>query len=146
MDDYISKPVQLAELKAVLERNEPKESDAAATESHLDSEIIAGLRDLSAPGEPSALVEIAELFEESAASALASLESACGARNLVQGLQVAHAFKGSSGNVGASQLAALCMLFEKALKQADWSLASGLLSQIQTEYVQVQQELKTLRA
>jgi two-component system sensor histidine kinase/response regulator len=147
MDDYISKPVQLADLKAVLGRNEPKETGVAApTETHLDSEIVAGLRELSAPGEPSVLVEIVELFEESAVSALASLESACDTKNLARGLQVAHAFKGSSGNVGASQLAVLCMLFEKALKQADWPLATRLVSELQTEYVQVQRELKALRA
>jgi HPt (histidine-containing phosphotransfer) domain-containing protein len=121
--------VQLEELKAVLLRNRPKivAAPPPVEPSHLNSTVIAGLRELSLPGESSVLMEITDLFEQSAGSSLTKLRDYCVERNEALAAPVAHALKGSSGNVGADHMAALCLQLEK-------------------EFVQVRIELKQLRA
>jgi len=146
MDDYISKPVQIDNLKAVLDRNDPKLcAKIPGSAAHLNPETIAGLRDLSGPGDQSALNEIIELFEQDAPGCLDSLRKSCTEKDAPASKRIAHAFKGSCGNMGADHLAAMCAGLEQALQRSAWDEMAGLVAQIEAEYVHVSRELNALR-
>src|SRR5213079_426040 len=72
MNDYLSKPVKLPELQAVLQEaarfvrpvaaRKPAEIGSADPRSAIDPAAIANLRKLAEPGEPDAAVELIDLF------------------------------------------------------------------------------------
>ena len=51
--------------------------------------------------------------------------------------RTAHTFKGSSSNLGATHLAALCLALEEACKNENQSMIKDLIAEIQIEYKQV---------
>jgi CheY-like chemotaxis protein len=118
MDDYIPKPVKSEELEALLERWVSKEGVKAAalangnglpvseeTGPSLDAVVVESLRDL---GGDEMLSELTQLFFDDADSNLAALKEAIEKRDGTSVERVAHALKGSSGNMGATRMAELC--------------------------------------
>ncbi|MEY4386338.1 MAG: hypothetical protein RLY20_1621 [Verrucomicrobiota bacterium] len=127
MDDYINKPVELAELEAALHRGLADRASQKALDEVVDPVVIAGLRQLRMPGKPDPLVEIIELFFKEAPAQLELLRSAVKQNDyssLARTISAATSLKGSSGNLGARKLAALCDEIEQTAK--NWSLAETL--------------------
>ena len=125
MDDFMNKPVQLAELEAVVRR---ALSDKATLEMDdiIDPVVIAGLRQLRTPGQADPLVEFIELFLREAPNELETMSDAVSkndADSLARITSAASALKGSAGNLGARHLAALCEEIEQTAK--NWVLADA---------------------
>jgi two-component system, sensor histidine kinase and response regulator len=115
MDDYLSKPVQMDELKRVLAHwisASPTETVAShsvamksgGTNGVLDSEVVANLRALEEPGEPSLLTELIEAFRGSVPGHLARLKAALAAGDPTALGDAAHALKGGAATLGAERL------------------------------------------
>ncbi len=79
----------------------------------LDPDVIQGLRELDDPGAPSLLAELVEIFLNDAPARLAALEAALTSGDAQQLERVAHALKGSCGNLGAKSLAGVCQQIEQ---------------------------------
>jgi len=127
MDDYINKPVELSELEAAVHRALADRATQKAIEEVIDPVVIAGLRQLRMPGKPDPLVELVDLYLREAPGQLKAMELAVRENDytsLARAISAATSLKGSSGNLGARNLAALCDEIEQTAK--NWSLEETL--------------------
>jgi HPt (histidine-containing phosphotransfer) domain-containing protein len=155
MDDYVPKPVKPEELGAVLARWVPQEvpepdsllawpgapaiPEKTGDEESLDPEVLAGLREL---GGAEMLAELAEMFLDDASSGLATLREAIEAGDANSVERVAHTLKGSSGNMGAKGMAAICAELQDTGSSGDLSCAPELLEQLEDEFERVRPALE----
>src|SRR5262249_23607068 len=122
MDDYISKPIRIAELQAAIERWGPTKKrrsettsfhhkDVSQTADLLDSNILAELREMPPTEGISMLRELIDLFLDSAPKRITQIrESAHHPTNLAFH---AHALKSMSLNMGAQKIVELTKRLEE---------------------------------
>jgi two-component system sensor histidine kinase/response regulator len=157
MDDYVAKPVKAEELEAVLERwipqqEEPLEPSVSApddgsraseeTEAPLDERALAGLRELQQEGEPDFVKELIELFLSDVPPQLATLREAVRGNDAESVERIAHTLKGSSGNMGAKKMTALCAQLQEAGASRDLAGAPELLERLEEEFGRVRPALE----
>jgi CheY-like chemotaxis protein/HPt (histidine-containing phosphotransfer) domain-containing protein len=148
MNDYISKPVKLPELQAVLQQAagiirptsalpaSPRES--AASDSTIDTSVLAGLRELREPDEPDdPVAELIDLFLRDTPARVRSMESAIRQSDAPALRDAAHSLKGSSNNLGARRLSKLCADLEHLAKDAKLGDAARLFGKAAEEYERV---------
>ncbi len=151
MNDYLTKPLHLHELEAVLQRAlmqiqpAPRSGPAAAREEpdpeKLDRTVIDGLKELREPGQPDPLRELIELFLKDIQPRLASMGQAAASGDLAKLASASHTLKGSASNLGARRLSALCATLEKLAKAGDAAKASETLVAVAAEFADVRQLL-----
>ena len=155
MNDYISKPVQLAELEAALRQatggrlaasglrsNPPKTPTPKARGQSLDTSVLAGLRHLGQPNQPDPVAELIGLFVEDGDQRLNKMEVALKENDLPAIGPLAHGLKGSASNLGARPLAALAARLEDAASSGKLPAVKELLTQLKEEYKRVRVELE----
>ncbi|WAH98137.1 response regulator [Arthrobacter sp. MMS18-M83] len=155
MDDYLSKPVDAAELEATLAHWVPEFPIQAAQAlppqplaltggrpPALDPARLAILRDLGPDDGLGLLPAATEAFRKDVPSRLAALRAAVndGGPALAQ---AAHALKGSAANIGATVVEALCGQLEEMGATGKPGGGPQLVSQVEAELVQVNAELDT---
>jgi signal transduction histidine kinase/DNA-binding response OmpR family regulator len=149
MNDYLTKPLHLHELDAVLQRAllrlqpTPLEGGGPSerTTQSLDRTILDGLRELREPGQPDPLRELIELFLRDARPRLTRMDEAAAGGSFAALTADAHALKGSSSNLGARRLAQLCATLEKQAKNEDADVAETL-TEVSREFAHVCQLLE----
>jgi len=147
MNDYLSKPVKLPELQAVLQEaarfvrpvaaRKPAEIGSADPRSAIDPAAIANLRKLAEPGEPDAAVELIDLFLRDTPVKIQDLQSAIARSDAPALKESAHGLKGSASNLGARRLARLCADLEKRSEAGALAEAAELFAQVTEEYARV---------
>ena len=147
MNDYISKPVKLPELQAVLQeaaafvrptpaarRTEIRGSDHDAV---IDRSVLAGLRKLQEPGEPDAAVELIDLFLGDTPAKIQAMQSAIARSDAAALRESAHGLKGSASNLGARRLARSCAEVEKLAEAGKLAQAAEWFGKVTDEYGRV---------
>jgi CheY-like chemotaxis protein/HPt (histidine-containing phosphotransfer) domain-containing protein len=148
MDDYISKPIRIEQVQEMLQKwsqgieTAVSEPDRIPEEkSAIDPSIIAELQELN-PSLPQKMVK--RFLEEDAPMAIAQLKQAIQENNSSAMSKAAHSLKGSSALLGAQALSQVCLNIEQKGKAHDFQDIDPLLSQLDAQYQQVQQELTKL--
>jgi CheY-like chemotaxis protein/HPt (histidine-containing phosphotransfer) domain-containing protein len=168
MDDYLAKPLQLANLRVAMQRalakltaatragadvppvtlehrpgpeSSPVVPAAEAAESCLDPAILDGLRSLRQPGQPDPFRQLGELFLRDAQTRLQQMESALAASDAARLAAAAHALKGSASNLGARRLSALCAALERQGKAGDLTEGASALLNVTREFHAVETAL-----
>ncbi len=108
----------------------------------MDAGVLAGLRELGEDGEPDVLVELISLFLAEGPPRLADLRTASAAGDARSFEQIAHALKGSSANMGASGMKALCAEIEKTARSGDVGAASARIPRLEEEFGRVRAALE----
>jgi CheY-like chemotaxis protein/HPt (histidine-containing phosphotransfer) domain-containing protein len=151
MDDYLSKPVKLEHLKAMLARwipgqSIPNEQQApvsseprAPVHDCVDSAVLADLRQLDASC--SLLSTLITHFLEDVPTRLAALRDALQQGDAGALARVAHELNGSSGNLGVRKMRQLCVELQALGKAKDLTQAGALLAQLVNEFELVRQRL-----
>ena len=145
MDDYLSKPVQLAQLKAMLEKWLP-----TAVETGPDlSDLLARPLDVSVlkalvGDDPAVIREFLHDFRTSATQIAMELRDACEHGQAVQAGALAHKLKSSARAVGALALGEICAEMEQAGKAGQVQALTALLSRFEAEMAVVNAYLDTL--
>ncbi len=154
MDDYVPKPVKPEELEAVLGRWIRQEEEAASvdiaevegdsvtpevSDDPLDRTVIENLLDL---GGSEMLSELAEMFFDDTSSALSALREAVTTSDAQSVERVAHTLKGSSGNMGAQKMSAICAELQDSGASGDLSRATELLTRLEEEFGRVRTALE----
>jgi len=101
------------------------------TDMHIDQKVLSDLRDVMEEG----YLQLVQTFLEDSERRLAQLHAAKSAEEL--GI-AAHSFKGSSSNMGAVALAALCQLLEDRARQPPLYGIEDLVNRIDQEFLEVQ--------
>ncbi|MFP5363464.1 MAG: response regulator [Thermoleophilia bacterium] len=163
MDDYISKPVDIDTLEAVLVRwlaagVRAQPSAAAVTEHRasvspqqpaagaFDPVRVAMLRDLTISGRPDAFVSMAEVFVEDAAKRISSLRDAAQSADVEMVARHAHALKGSAASLGAVRLVEACSELEQVLQAVPRAFGPDAVKRIEVEFDHVQEWLASKAA
>jgi len=131
MDDYVSKPVYLAELRAALERAAAGRPAPRA----IRAEALASLAARLDGG------ELVALYAAEAARYAAELRRALEARDAGALARAAHDLKGSSGYVGADRLVELCRRLEQKGREGTLEGAAPLVAWTEKEIDRVRQAL-----
>jgi len=144
MDDYLSKPVQLASLRAMLEKwlpvvsghvpVEPVPDLAFAASVPVDVNVLKAL----VGDDPAVIHEFLHDFRISAAKISAELKAACNDGQAAQAGALAHKLKSSARSVGALALGELCAAMERA---GDMEVLAALLSRFEAELAAVDRYL-----
>jgi HPt (histidine-containing phosphotransfer) domain-containing protein len=154
MDDYISKPVRIAELQAVLERWGPTKSRAFDTAFFLrhppppsagllDEAILAELRDMPPSDGISMLRELIDLFLDGAPARIAQILQCV---NDPPKLAFhAHALKSMSLNLGAKKIIDLSQRLEDLGLAGSVQQAPALVGELETTFSQTKAQLLAVR-
>lgn len=142
MDDYLSKPVQLVQLEAMLKKWLPTvaKSDPALPVIPVDVSVLKAL----VGDDPAILSEFLQDFRSSATQIAAELKTAYAAGQAAQAGALAHKLKSSARSVGALALGELCAEMEQAGKAEQIETLTALLSRFETEMTNVNNYLDTL--
>lgn len=109
---------------------------------HLDEEALTELQDVM-EDEFDVLIET---YLKDSSDRISYLRNAIGKADADAFAKTAHSFKGSSINIGAPRLGALCMQAEAAGKDNRLDEASDVVDAIETEFQRVEQTLKRFLA
>jgi CheY-like chemotaxis protein len=159
MDDYISKPVDLKALEAVLSRwirvGPPTRNGAGAGASGhpspkgvderppIDESRLESLRDLEAPDGSSILASIVAAFTGHSAGLVLRLREAADAGDNDRLQAVAHELKGAAATAGATHVAELCGKIELAARRGGPRPSGELLDRLGIEFERAKSALAT---
>jgi CheY-like chemotaxis protein len=136
MDDYVSKPVRIDDLAAVLERAHRELASQVALPA-IDPQSLATLRELPGDEGENVLQELVGIFFDSGPLALQDLRAAL-IRGDARGVAlIAHTLKSSCGQFGATRLQEQCDSLERAGNAGNLEPMAELLSSAQTELERV---------
>lgn len=157
MDDYLAKPVQLAELQRMLNKWAPLPEQPPQPQT--GGEAASAPADTPArppaPVDPNALVKMVgddpalihgflKQFVPQAQAIVADLNSAYEATDAERVRFFAHKLKSSARAVGADELADLCLQLESAGSENDWAEVEQLYPEMQPAMAAVVDYIQTL--
>jgi PAS domain S-box-containing protein len=135
MDDYITKPVRTADLKAALQNARPAEV------ASISRSAIATLEEMDEVGGPGLLLELVELFAQSTPQLLSQ---ACSVGpDSAQLTMIAHTLKGSCSNFGAHPMGDLCLKLEELGRGGTTDGARKIIDAIELEFFRVRAALES---
>jgi CheY-like chemotaxis protein/HPt (histidine-containing phosphotransfer) domain-containing protein len=154
MDDYITKPVRIAELQSALERWGPSRkrkfetsfllrSPASPREEFLDESILNELSEMPLSDGVSIVRELVDLFVEGAPQRIAQI-----GESLADPVRLAfhaHALKSMSLNLGAKQVVAITQRLEELGHSENLAEAPTLLTALETAFSQTKVHLLPFR-
>lgn len=133
MDEYMSKPFTSEEIQEVLSlfldsssgsapsthRGDPvlAKPQPSVDQQALDRRVIDGLIDMQQPGDDSFFTSVIETYLQSAIEAKGRLSEAIAANDAGRVVEIAHALKSSSANLGAMNLANMCKRIERMARE-----------------------------
>jgi CheY-like chemotaxis protein/HPt (histidine-containing phosphotransfer) domain-containing protein len=129
MDNYVSKPVRTAELKAALLKARPIPGEPVSAVG------LARLHKLEKRGAPGIFLELTQLFAQSTPQLLTQ---ACNALDdPTQLTMIAHTLKGSCSTFGAHPMEALCLQLEQLGRRGSSDGAREIIDAIEQEFFNV---------
>ena len=157
MDGYLTKPLQLNRLQAVLEAHfrapdamvpmpapvaASEAPGAAQTATAVDVEILKGI----VGDDPDIVRELLSDYQQSVGKLAAELRTHCDAGRGREAGAIAHKLKSSSRSVGAMALGDLCAELENAGKAGDLATLANWANQFDTALAAVEDTLEQLLA
>lgn len=137
MDDYISKPVRLEELRRAISKCQPIPDKPPA----IDAKILNDLKQMAGQRASKVLAELVKSYLEDAPERLTAIAIAIENKNPEALRQAAHALRSASLQLGATPLAYLCQELETLARAGTVLGTTEKLSGITTEYQRVCQAL-----
>jgi HPt (histidine-containing phosphotransfer) domain-containing protein len=130
MDDYVSKPIRVEDLRAVLQKWQGA-SAAAAPSVSFDPQVLAGLGKMQRPGQPDIVQRIVELYLKNLPLSVAAVRAACDGGDSAALEAAAHKLKGSSGTLGARRVEELCSRLEAIGREGTVDGAAALADELE---------------
>ena len=141
MDDYLSKPINILQLREMLARWVLADPSTPATPepviSPLNAHALSQLRELHQLGSPNFLRDLIDLYVRDAEGLLAALRRASEGGQVETLVQIANRLKGSSQSLGADMLATLCAELGAGATNNNLAQVGPLLARVEDEYARV---------
>lgn len=115
----------------------PNPDATVGTAGAVDMAVLANLEGAQIDGEPDIVVELMELYLEDAAVKLAAMRGKTVGKNGLPLSRLAHSLRGSSANLGARGVSALCAELERASEDASSLGVEALLKSLEVELAHV---------
>jgi CheY-like chemotaxis protein/HPt (histidine-containing phosphotransfer) domain-containing protein len=150
MDDYLSKPFSMDELRSRLTgwltaSDAPAAEPSGADDQFGDETIAARVLDMISALDPdggNALTDrVIGVYQDSSAELIESISNALDALDKEGVRTGAHALKSSSGNVGAARLVEMCRAMETAARDSEMAVIPDLFTAVQQEHAKVIKQL-----
>lgn len=148
MDDYMTKPIQIAELQGALERavrgieQRVHFSTQLQYEPPIDKHVLEELRLLETEEQPNVVSVLIKLFMKEAAPLLEEVRSGVIHAEGDRVRRAAHSLKSSSASLGAHVLSSLSAELEKCGRSNTLQHALPILRHLELEYARVCQALE----
>ncbi|MCA9966733.1 MAG: response regulator [Anaerolineales bacterium] len=147
MDDYISKPVNIDELVAVLDDTPPIAplSDLGregGLKTDMGQEVpinVINFEKIMGPNTTELLANLLTIFLEETPLLIEQIQTAVSENNAERLRQLAHSLWGSSASVSAIPFSALSYELEAMGKASDLSDAAPVLARMETEYARIEE-------
>jgi PAS domain S-box-containing protein len=159
MNDYVSKPIQVVDFMAAIQRapsrhsqpdkGQPSSESATPllvteqTPSPVDLAILRELSQAAGVEGETLMNELIALFLESSLPLLEQLRKGAAAKNAAVLSRAAHTLRSPAGQLGAQRLAHLCQCLEDHTAVGAVEQACLLVDEIEAEYTRVRQMLTT---
>jgi signal transduction histidine kinase/HPt (histidine-containing phosphotransfer) domain-containing protein len=146
MDDYISKPIDAAELFAILKRWLPqtgkqsgsREEDLTSSATpQADLRVTERLNLFEQEFSAAMVVRLIDKFLPDTAKRLVDLREAVEAADPQAVARAAHGLKGSYGNIGSQEAAGLCLQLEQEARSGSVLEAEGRLGRLEEGFPQL---------
>lgn len=120
---------------AAVEGPRPSETscDSDETPDAVDVAVLTGLEGAQVEGEPDIVVELMELYLEDASGKLAAMREDLTGKGGGSVSRLAHSLRGSSANLGARRVAALCEELERMCEGDRSCVGRVLLDKLESE-------------
>jgi HPt (histidine-containing phosphotransfer) domain-containing protein len=112
----------------------------------LDPVVVETLRQLTTPGEPDVLAQVLDLFLQETPKRIERVQSAWRSGNTDEVHRTAHSLKGSTGNIGARAMFAVCRDLDERVRAGELSSVPALIESLVAEYQRVEAEINRLLA
>jgi len=135
MDDFLSKPFEMSDLQATVERwLERRDKTQPLTKvMSLQQRVLEVLTDLKST-DPHSVTHLFETYTANGQQALAQLRAAVVQPEFGMVFTAAHALKGSSASLGLTEVALACEALEVAAQSHGASNLAELLSRLEHEF------------
>jgi len=139
MDDYITKPIRIADIQGVLNRwgkiastrSAQSEKPAGTSETDvLEHAMLDRIQQLGLETDPDFILELIDSYAPLFQKQYANLQDAYAKKDTGKLHYAAHALKGASLNIGATHLAAVCRSIEDSTEQKDFDTVGTLIEDL----------------
>ncbi|MBN3910278.1 MAG: response regulator [Nostoc sp. NMS1] len=164
MDDYISKPIRIEALEAVLKKFDiqqcqdsespdlidlPKSAFLSASsdpylEEAIDQRFLQEIQNMGGSDDEHLVAELIQIYLEDAAIRIQTIKEAIAAEDLAKLQKAAHALRSPSVSIGAIKLGNICETLENAARTQSLDQISGLINHLESEYKNVITALQSL--
>jgi CheY-like chemotaxis protein len=139
MDDYVSKPVKIEDLRGAIERlSGMLDAERSAREPGgkdvVDLSALDAFRELDSDGSGGILAQLISVFLENTPAVLVELRQAVIEGSSPQVARLAHTLKGSCSNFGAHRMRDLCFELEKLGGTGHLNGAAELVNEVERQF------------
>ncbi len=145
MDDYISKPIDNAELVRVLSECQAIATNAPKISTSINTNTLHETAGDIGGEDPEFLLELIDSYLDNTRSLLQDLYTSFAEQNFELMLRVSHTLKSSSGVIGAEDLSTLCRDLETNLRSRNYEDLDLKIDKIADEYTNVRSDLELER-
>lgn len=152
MDDYLTKPMSIEGLTAALDKHFSLKVTAESIETDfaghplaeiVEAKTLKNFIEIEARGEKNFAREMLNLYLKHSETQLSELKSAFANRNLNLVKNKAHALRGSSANIGLTNLFQEFNDLEQTV-ESDWLAAERIFNKILGEFVELKEKVSQL--
>jgi signal transduction histidine kinase/DNA-binding response OmpR family regulator/HPt (histidine-containing phosphotransfer) domain-containing protein len=140
MDDYVSKPVKPERLQDAIQRFsgfrvvDELNREVVGVTGVIDSNIIAGFREMEVDGEDSILSKLIDVFVDNSPRLIEDARKSLAIGMCPHLERAAHTLKGSCSNFGAERMRVSCERLEQAASRGRLENAPELIREIEGEF------------
>jgi two-component system, sensor histidine kinase and response regulator len=144
MDEYISKPVTIRALQETIKRVKqmydmqpiPMIIEDVKMNTKLNKDILENIRDLQNEGEADFLTEMIDVYKKESRKTIKQIDENYQKKNLIDLKKAVHSLKGSSSNLGATELSSICHELEIEVEKNDWDVIGKVILHLKEVYDQ----------
>ena len=159
MNGMLSKPIQVDDLRRVIEKVANKTQEQESVEIHsdnkasaltsypvLDTEVLGDFMKLMGEDGQDSARHLIELYQQGTPELLQKIQTAYSQNDLDDLLKLVHTLKGSSSQIGARRMEQFCVRLEVLLKQSGIEPFTTFLPGIKQEYTVLSDALEEFMA